>query len=250
MRFSTLVSAATLVTASLAADAPVTNNVPGTWAIANMPGGGDKTIVAQFAVSAAKDGGVNFVLNINGPNPLTGSGFMYHIHEKAVPSNGNCTATGAHLDPFARGEDPPCDNTNPASCQVGDLSGKHGTCASIPGCSKNFTDKYLSLTPGDKSYIGDKSIVIHYPNKTRIACANFALGNVSASSNSSSSSGSSTSSASGTANTGSPLGGGIAGGSSTNSGASATATSSGADALKWTSSGALVMAAVGLLGML
>ena len=77
MRFSHLVSASTLISVSLAvSDAPViTNNVPGTWAIANMPGGGDKTIVAQFAVSAAKDGGVNFVLNINGPNPLNGTGF-------------------------------------------------------------------------------------------------------------------------------------------------------------------------------
>lgn len=76
MRFSIVVSASTLIAVSLAAsDAPVVKNVPGTWAIANMPGGGDKTIVAQFAFAAAKDGGVSVVLNINGPNPLVGSGF-------------------------------------------------------------------------------------------------------------------------------------------------------------------------------
>jgi hypothetical protein len=51
---------------------------------------------------------------------------VYHIHTGTVPDNGNCTATGGHLDPFNRGETPACDSTNPASCQVGDLSGKYG----------------------------------------------------------------------------------------------------------------------------
>jgi hypothetical protein len=41
----------------------------------------------------------------------------------------------------------------------------------------SFTDKYLSLTPGNPAYIGDKSFVLHYANKTRIACANFVMGN-------------------------------------------------------------------------
>lgn len=51
---------------------------------------------------------------------------MYHIHEKAVPENGNCTATGAHLDPYKRGEVPLCDVDNKKNCQTGDLSGKYG----------------------------------------------------------------------------------------------------------------------------
>jgi hypothetical protein len=51
---------------------------------------------------------------------------VYHIHDYPVPADGNCTATGAHVDPFVRGEAPPCDASAPATCQVGDLSGKHG----------------------------------------------------------------------------------------------------------------------------
>jgi hypothetical protein len=51
---------------------------------------------------------------------------VYHVHEKPVPTDGNCTGTGAHLDPYKRGETPPCDATNPAQCQTGDLSGKYG----------------------------------------------------------------------------------------------------------------------------
>lgn len=50
----------------------------------------------------------------------------YHIHVLPVPANGNCTETLGHLDPYKRGEIPPCDNTQPQTCQVGDLSGKHG----------------------------------------------------------------------------------------------------------------------------
>jgi hypothetical protein len=33
----------------------------------------------------------------------------------------------------------------------------------------------VSLIPGAEAFIGDKSFVLHYPNKTRIACANFKL---------------------------------------------------------------------------
>ena len=57
---------------------------------------------------------------------------VYHIHDLPVPADGNCTATAAHLDPYIRGEIPPCDNTQPETCQVGDLTGKHGNVTVNP----------------------------------------------------------------------------------------------------------------------
>jgi len=60
---------------------------------------------------------------------------VYHIHDEPVPASGNCTQTLAHLDPFIRGEDPPCDASAPETCQVGDLSGKYGKIPSLPGFS-------------------------------------------------------------------------------------------------------------------
>lgn len=60
---------------------------------------------------------------------------MYHIHEYPVPSNGSCDATGDHLDPENRGESPPCDASQPQTCQVGDLAGKHGNIPALPGFS-------------------------------------------------------------------------------------------------------------------
>jgi hypothetical protein len=58
---------------------------------------------------------------------------------------------------------------------VGDLSGKHGNILSLPGFSTNYTDNYVSLTPGSAAFMGNRSFVLHYLNKTRIACANFQL---------------------------------------------------------------------------
>lgn len=49
---------------------------------------------------------------------------MYHIHEKPISADGNCTSAGAHLDPYKRGEVPPCDASMKETCQTGDLSGK------------------------------------------------------------------------------------------------------------------------------
>ncbi len=89
-----------------------------------------------------------------------------------VPENGNCTSTLAHLDPFQRGEDPPCDASAPETCQVGDLSGKYGKITTDP-FEASFTDPYTSLTEGVGSYFGNRSLVFHFSNKTRISCANF-----------------------------------------------------------------------------
>jgi hypothetical protein len=76
MRSSILAFASTLIAATLAADAPVvTNNVPGTWAIANMPDGGDKDIVGQISVATSAKGGVAIVVNFNGGPVLTGGPF-------------------------------------------------------------------------------------------------------------------------------------------------------------------------------
>jgi hypothetical protein len=78
---------------------------------------------------------------------------VYHIHEKPVPSDGNCTGTGAHLDPYKRGEAPPCDATKPETCQTGDLSGKYGNLTMSPAESKAYVlPSPLSLSAPRPSY--------------------------------------------------------------------------------------------------
>jgi hypothetical protein len=159
MRFAELFSAATIaagVSTVLAEDAPIIkNNPPGgvAFAVINKDNG---AIDAVIAVSTSSTGeGVQIVMNINGATPISGGPFsksfhwiarfdkllillisVYHIHEKAIDSSGDCASAGAHLDPTGRGESPGCDATKPETCQVGDLSGKWGNCATVPGCSK------------------------------------------------------------------------------------------------------------------
>jgi uncharacterized membrane protein YgcG len=187
-----LLVASLAATGAWATDAPeVTDNPLGVQYLAEMPSGGDQGVIAQFSVATLSDGSaVTFAVNINGA-PFSGGPFrktsralnnrplltiiVYHIHDQPVPSNGNCTATNAHLDPYNRGEDPPCNQSDPGSCQVGDLSGKHGKIPALPGFSANYTDSYFSLTPGAPAFFGNRSVVLHYANKTRIACANFKI---------------------------------------------------------------------------
>lgn len=141
--------------------------------------------------STAGGSGVTFTVNFTGfPSEAMYGPFVYHIHNLAVPANGNCTQTLGHLDPTDRGEFVslyiissilltvpfryyPCDVTAPMTCQAGDLAGKHGN---ITGTSfiASFTDPYLSTDPSSQYYFGDKSVVIHSSNTTRLTCANFA----------------------------------------------------------------------------
>ncbi|KAI1126107.1 superoxide dismutase [Nemania abortiva] len=99
---------------------------------------------------------------------------VYHLHVDPVDASGNCTNTLAHLDPFIRGEDPACNSTRPETCQVGDLSGKYGKIMSDPFTAK-FHDNFTSVREGPGSYFLNRSIVVHFANKTRITCANFAV---------------------------------------------------------------------------
>lgn len=96
---------------------------------------------------------------------------VYHLHVKPA-TGGNCTATLGHLDPTNRGDQPACDSSKPASCQVGDLSGKYGKITSDPFTAE-FTDPFTSLEPGNPAFFGDASFVIHYANTTRLTCADF-----------------------------------------------------------------------------
>lgn len=99
----------------------------------------------------------------------------YHIHAHPVPSDGNCYGTGAHLDPYNRGEKPPCDLSQPQTCQVGDLSGKHAPAVGAldEPFEVEYTDYFLSTDPGNEAYFGNLSVVVHAPDAQRLNCGNF-----------------------------------------------------------------------------
>ncbi|EAQ92701.1 hypothetical protein CHGG_00936 [Chaetomium globosum CBS 148.51] len=134
-----------------------------------------KTPGGEVTAEANPDGqGVRFTLKLSNL-PTTGGPFSYHLHVDPVPENGNCTATLAHLDPYIRGEATPCEKSSPATCQVGDLSGKHGaiTPDAEGAFEATYVDLYASTLEGIGAFFGNRSIVFHHPNKTRISCASF-----------------------------------------------------------------------------
>ncbi|KAK2610849.1 hypothetical protein N8I77_004244 [Diaporthe amygdali] len=225
MSIATAVLAAVSVSAQdtgkLGDAAVVTNNPAGAVYKATLPDtaftksaypNGGNVKGAVYALSSPDGTGVIFKVNFSGL-PSEGGPFIYHLHDQPVPADGNCTATLAHLDPYQRGETTPCDSSAPQTCQVGDLSGKHGN---ITGTSidATYTDNFASLEQGIGAFFGNRSIVVHFGNKTRITCANFTAveaGNTCSGSGSPSSTASSTGTAptstgGATTTTGSPIG--------------------------------------------
>ncbi|KAI1576404.1 SodC Cu Zn superoxide dismutase [Pyrenophora tritici-repentis] len=178
MHFSaiTLLAAVAAVSAQ-SSSAPVVANNPydARYRAEITPKAGKDLSVAIEGTSMPDGHGVKFAVAFNGLVEAEGP-FMYHIHAKPVPTDGNCTGTGAHLDPYNRGDTPPCDASKPETCEPGDLAGKHGKVTKAQ-YSTEYVDMYLATNPADRSFFGNLSIVVHLPNKTRIGCANFTMVN-------------------------------------------------------------------------
>ncbi|KAG6016467.1 hypothetical protein E4U41_004437 [Claviceps citrina] len=179
MRFSAfLVAGLSALCTAQTQDAPVAENQPHVIYQATLP--------KEAFFKGKLDGNVRgYVRAQRGPHnkgvkykvhfenlPKEGGPFMYHLHVAPVPADGNCTATLAHLDPYKRGETPPCDASKPQTCQVGDLSGKFGTISQDP-FSAEYLDLYGSLEEDTPAFFGNRSIVFHFADKKRITCANF-----------------------------------------------------------------------------
>lgn len=123
-------------------------------------------------------GGMNITVTVNSGLNTTAQilpiGFEYHVHVNPVGPNGDCKATGLHLDPAKVGVLKPCEPSNLTTCQTGDLSGKYGNLlatesGAIP--TKSYLDTQLTFTgEGENAMLG-RSVVIHN-NVTRVACAN------------------------------------------------------------------------------
>ncbi|KAN0121884.1 Superoxide dismutase, copper/zinc binding domain containing protein [Hyaloscypha variabilis] len=162
-------------------NASIQNNNPAATYVAILPSTNfdnatGSLITGSITGAANPNGtGVLFTVNFAGfPSDTLYGPFVYHVHNLPVSSDGNCTATMGHLDPTDRGEYHPCENIAPETCQAGDLAGKHGN---ITGTTfqVSYEELYLSTTPGSPYFFGDKSVVIHSSNTTRLTCANFTL---------------------------------------------------------------------------
>ncbi|KAK0738149.1 superoxide dismutase [Schizothecium vesticola] len=163
-----------MMTGKLGDAMAIMNNPPGAAYSAMFDGGDGSSVKGKVAAMSGPGGkGVMFDLNIMGL-PMSGGPFSYHLHDQPVPMDGNCNGTLAHLDPYQRVQAVACDMMNPQTCEVGDLSGKHGKLDG-PSSMKSFVDMYATLVAGIGAFFGNRSIVFHSASSARIACANFTM---------------------------------------------------------------------------
>lgn len=143
--------------------APVANDSPdGAKYVAKF----DTKLQGSVEFSSASNGSVSVDLNLDG-FPSSGGPFTYHIHEAPVPTDGNCTGTKLHLDPYHGDQNA----TVPSQLEVGDLSGRHGALDSTSN-HESFVDEFISLNEDNDAFIGGLSVTVHFKNSTRLACAN------------------------------------------------------------------------------
>ncbi|KAK4193247.1 hypothetical protein QBC35DRAFT_543166 [Podospora australis] len=155
----------TTVTGKLGDARPVKNNpVIGEVWVANF----DSETVKGTVTGVAAKIGIDWAINVT--LPAEKGPFKYHVHLRAVPESGNCTETLGHLDSYVRGDSPPCDASKPATCEVGDLSGKYGL-VNGPTAQKEFNDQYTATNVIQLGYVGNRGIVFHDASGARIACA-------------------------------------------------------------------------------
>ncbi|ABN64745.2 Cu/Zn superoxide dismutase [Scheffersomyces stipitis CBS 6054] len=162
-----VLGALALSSVAICGEAPISTDSPDDFKyVATFEPAGNYDVTGTVSFSAAQNGSVLVSVDLSGL-PSTGGPFPYHVHEHPVPTDGNCTGTLAHLNPFGGS----VNATDAAGKEVGDLAGKHGN---IEGQSADlsYVDDYLSLNPDNKAYIGGLSVVVHLLDNTRIACAN------------------------------------------------------------------------------
>ncbi|KAF3480199.1 cu-Zn superoxide dismutase [Arthroderma uncinatum] len=167
-----------LATATGTQDAPETVDNPiGPVYKATLLDKDSTEIRGSISATAYKDGrGVVFEVDLSGFEKDDGP-YAYHLHVDPVPEDGNCSKTLDHIDPFGRGQKPPCDTPHPETCEPGDLSGKHGKI-SVYGNQHfmaRYHDLYTSTRPGVGTFFGNRSFVVHNKDGKRMNCGNFKL---------------------------------------------------------------------------
>lgn len=149
----------------------ITKNPKNIVAIADFPFGFDKKVNGYIVFTAKEGKAVNVHVDLTGL-PSEGP-FPYHVHVKLVSVDGDCNKVGDRLNHYNASET--CVHKDrPYTCQVGDLSGKHGEITGRE-FETSYEDPYISLNPNSKSNIVGKSVVLHFANNTRFACADIEL---------------------------------------------------------------------------
>ena len=137
-------------------------------------------VTGWIAFNQLDNGSIAIYTSISSELSLGG----WHVHDFPVDyttdPSGRCGATGGHYDPSNRlgmssNYSADCTISTPLGCEAGDLSGKFGDLVTSENASYVSTDDELQLQ-GRYGIIG-RSIVIHNPDGSRLACGNIVIDN-------------------------------------------------------------------------
>ncbi|KAJ2825524.1 hypothetical protein IWW50_002811 [Coemansia erecta] len=133
------------------------------------PQGTNVTAVFRF-VKNIDGNGLELAISARGLD--VGAEYPFHIHVSPVPSDGNCTATGGHLNPYNIPSSTKCSKDDALkTCELGDLAGIYGNLVGDDQGQCLMNINATELTFGGENTILDHSIVIHNSNKDRVACS-------------------------------------------------------------------------------
>lgn len=152
--------------------APVANNTNTLSAACLLAGPFGVHGNIRFTLASSSEE-VDVQVSVNGLMALNSTAqFAYHIHTNPISADGNCSSALGHLDPLQVTDGLTCDPLMPQYCQEGDLAGRHGKLpGNVSTADLDYSDNFIRFWPQPFSILG-RSIVIHHPNSTRIACGN------------------------------------------------------------------------------
>lgn len=162
MQIKSIISTALLASLSAAKLLKANDSPDGAKFVAKF----DNKLQGKVEFVGTKNGSVSVSVNLEGL-PESGGPFPYHVHELPVPADGDCMGTKLHLNPYNGS----ATATNLEDSEVGDLARRHGNLTA-PLADIEYIDEYLSLNSDSPAFIGGRSVVVHFLNNSRIACAN------------------------------------------------------------------------------
>lgn len=139
MRYiSSEAAVAALVSCAAASKAPVVHNAPiGITYSATLPSGNANITGAVKGAGAPNGQGTNFQVTFYNLPSDGGANLTYAIYSGKVKGT-NCGSAGSVLDPYAGTSGSGCKQSEPAACEIGDLSGKHGGVVANGGAGTGY----------------------------------------------------------------------------------------------------------------
>jgi len=169
--FAVATTLSTLASMAAASSAPLVSNNPIGASYTAQIKGGESDVTHGYVSMTSNPGGVGMKLSVNIAGlPILKGPYTYYVGDHSLSSECECSTSGGIFDPYNAGKRY-CNRQQAQTCDVGDLSGKHG-CINSTSYVASYNELYASLNSASPAYVGGKSIVISDRSGSPVACGN------------------------------------------------------------------------------